>query len=137
MKVIVAGTRTITDTALVAEAIQASRFHITELVSGHCHGVDQLGEAWAAENRIPVKLFPFRSDLGKAGGPIRNTQMAKYADALIAVWDGKSRGTADMVRKAFKYGCHVYQLRITNYDFSCTGKIPDYQGLVGQLAARR
>jgi hypothetical protein len=26
--------------------------------------------------------------------------MAEYADALVAVWDGKSRGTADMIRQA-------------------------------------
>ena len=34
---------------------------------------------------------------GKAAGPIRNRQMAEYADCLIAVWDGKSRGTKNMI----------------------------------------
>lgn len=37
---------------------------------------------------------------GRAAGPIRNQQMAERADALVAVWDGASRGTGDMLRRA-------------------------------------
>ena len=44
MKVIIAGSRGITDGRLVSAAVAASGFDITEVVSGTCHGVDQLGE---------------------------------------------------------------------------------------------
>lgn len=48
---------------------------------------------------------------GKAAGPIRNQQMAQEADVLIAFWDGKSRGTKDMIEKATRAGLdmHVYR----------------------------
>ena len=47
MRVIVAGSRGITDPNVVATAIAASGFQVTELVSGTARGADQLGEAWA------------------------------------------------------------------------------------------
>jgi hypothetical protein len=48
-----------------------------------------------------VKEFPANwVEHGRAAGPIRNGQMADYADALIAVWDGKSKGTGNMINQA-------------------------------------
>ncbi len=34
--------------------------------------------------------------------------MACYADALVAVWDGRSRGTGDMIRRAKAHGLKVH-----------------------------
>jgi hypothetical protein len=48
---------------------------------------------------------------GKAAGPIRNRQMAKNAEALIALWDGNSRGTKNMIETATKLGLKVYVKR--------------------------
>jgi hypothetical protein len=46
-------------------------------------------------------MFPAKWDkYGKAAGPLRNREMAAYADALILVWDGKSRGSANMLAEA-------------------------------------
>ena len=71
---------------------------ITEIVSGGAHGVDYLGERFATEFSIPVKRFPADwNKHGKSAGPIRNREMAEYADQLIAFWDGKSRGTKNMI----------------------------------------
>lgn len=111
MKVIIAGSRTITDARLVEEAIRLSGFHITEVVSGKApNGVDGLGEAWATRNQIPVAQFPADWDTyGKAAGPIRNAQMAKYADALICVWDGVSPGSNNMIRTARSAGLPVFE----------------------------
>lgn len=50
---------------------------------------------------------------GKMAGPIRNLEMAKYADGLIAFWDGKSRGTRDMITKAKKERLF---LRVVDYN---------------------
>lgn len=45
---------------------------------------------------------------GKAAGPIRNEEMAKAgADLCLAFWDGKSRGTLDMITRAVKHGIPV------------------------------
>lgn len=38
--------------------------------------------------------------------------MADYADALIAIWDGESRGTANMIEEAEKRGLKVFVYRV-------------------------
>jgi len=109
MKTIIAGSRTIDDVEIVENAIRDSDFKITEVVSGCGHGVDRIGEEWAGNNQVPIKYFPADWNAhGKAAGPIRNAQMAEYADALIAVWDGKSRGTKNMIDEATKRGLKVF-----------------------------
>lgn len=44
-------------------------------------------------------LYPYRGDLGKAGGPVRNEAMANaHPDAIwIVLWDGTSKGTDNML----------------------------------------
>lgn len=109
MKTIIAGSRTVTDITEVRMAMIDCGWTVTEVVSGAAHGVDQLGEQWARENGIPIKLFPAEwGTLGKSAGFVRNVDMADYADALVAVWDGNSRGTAHMIRTAKNYKRHVY-----------------------------
>jgi hypothetical protein len=74
-----------------------------EIVSGTARGADQLGEKYAIEREYPIKQFPADWSIGKSAGYIRNEEMAKYADALIAFWDGKSKGTEHMINLAKKY----------------------------------
>lgn len=98
MKVIIAGSRNITSYAEVLKAIILSGFNITEVVSGRASGVDQLGEKWAKESNIPIKTFsPNWKELGRSAGILRNEDMGDYAEALIAIWDGQSRGTQHMI----------------------------------------
>ena len=109
MKVVIAGSRQVTDQIFVISAIERSGFQIKEVVSGGARGVDKLADKWASDNAIPVKVF--ESDwerYGKAAGPIRNKMMAEYADALIAIWDGKSRGTKNIISTAEKLGLSVF-----------------------------
>ena len=109
MKTIIAGGRDITDFSLVVQAVAQSGFNITEVVSGRARGVDTLGENYATLKRIPIAKFPADwTTHGKAAGPIRNTQMAQYADALIAIWDGESKGTKNMINQATKLGLKVF-----------------------------
>lgn len=103
MRVIIAGSRTIRDVALVAEAVAKSGFNVTEVVEGGARGVDTLAFDWAHSQGVPVKVFPADwNRYGKQAGILRNLQMADYADALIAIWDGKSRGTRHMIDVAYK-----------------------------------
>src|SRR5690349_17531678 len=103
MKLIIAGSRDIDlDTAwqAIVDWFQDNGSTIPkveEIVSGTARGVDRLGEYWANKYRLKVKQFPADWDnKGRAAGIIRNADMAKYADALLLVWDGKSRGSANM-----------------------------------------
>lgn len=112
MKVIVAGTRTVRNPAIVSAAIAASPFKITEFVSGEAPGVDRIAEFLAEQWKVPCKRFPANWALyANHAGPRRNQQMAEYADALIAVWDGQSRGTADMITRATARGLPVFIYR--------------------------
>ncbi len=113
MKVIIAGSRTITHYETVQDAVldafvEHPNLEIDEVVSGGAEGVDRLGERFAKEMDIPIRYFyPDWKTHGKAAGPIRNGQMAAYADALVAVTTG-SAGTADMIRQAERAGLLVY-----------------------------
>ena len=109
MRVIIAGSRFITDYDLVVKAVKESGFEITEVVCGAANGVDSLGERYAKENGI--KLSYFYADwkgLGKRAGHARNEQMSFYGECLIAVWDGKSKGTKHMIALAKKRKLKVY-----------------------------
>jgi hypothetical protein len=130
MTVIVAGSRTITDYALVKAAIEESGFHITELVSGHAlpcdksnwlPSVDLLGERWAEENGLKPRLFPAPwKRYGKSAGIVRNGWMAEYAaktcpegGGCIVCWDSKSTGSADMLKQARHRGLKIHEKVVT------------------------
>ena len=103
MKIIIAGGRRIEDFEVVLTAIKESKFQITEVVCGCAKGVDTLGEVWATMSNLPVKKFPADwGRYGKVAGPVRNAQMADYADGLILIWDGESRGSKNMLQEAMK-----------------------------------
>ena len=98
MLVIIAGSRSIHDYAVISEAVEASGFKPILIISGGARGVDSLGEEWAEKNGVPVRRFlALWNVYGKRAGYIRNADMAKVADALVAVWDGKSKGTKHMI----------------------------------------
>lgn len=93
-----------------------------EIVSGHARGADIMGEKFADEYGIKLKIFPAEWDkYGKSAGYRRNAEMAKYAvegkekgviGVLIAFWDGKSKGTKSMIDLAKRYGFdEVYVVR--------------------------
>lgn len=100
MKVIIAGSRTLTPTMdEIQKAVDDSGFNITELVCGMARGVDKEALKWAKSKSIPVKEFRANwTFYGDSAGPIRNTDMGRYADALILIWDGFSAGSASMKR---------------------------------------
>jgi hypothetical protein len=101
MRVIIAGSRSMTDAAQVTMAIAQSGFVIREVISGGARGVDTLGEAWARTHHIPVRRFPADwQRYGKSAGFRRNEAMVHVADALIAIWDGSSPGTGHMIATA-------------------------------------
>ena len=109
MKTIIAGGRNVTEADILESALDELPWQISEVVSGGAKGVDQMGEEWAERNGVPVKQF--KADwktYGRAAGPKRNEQMADYGEALLAIWDGKSKGTANMIKNAEKQGLTVH-----------------------------
>jgi hypothetical protein len=109
MKTIIAGTRTFTNYGIVCMAMSEFGEDVTEVVSGCACGVDTLGEMWAQMRRIPIKRFHADWKLyGKSAGMIRNREMARYGEALVAIWDGHSDGTCNMIYEARERGLLVH-----------------------------
>jgi hypothetical protein len=105
MRVIIAGSREIFDRNWVIGCIIRSGFEVSEIVSGGARGVDKLAMILAEDCDIPLKVFPAYWDkYGKQAGFFRNQEMAEYADALVACWDGKSKGTMHMINIMKKLG---------------------------------
>lgn len=131
-KIIIAGGRDFEDYG----ALESYCKHILqnqsniEIVSGTAKGADELGERFAIENNLALKSFPApwheienkpKNQIGvnssgkkywKRAGAVRNKQMAKYADALIAFHDGESKGTANMIEEAKK---NKLRIRVKEY----------------------
>lgn len=104
MKIIIAGSRHYRDyhqfKALCNQYFQTLPPEI-EIVSGGAPGADAMAERYAAEHGYPVKIFPADwNQFPRTAGHIRNAEMAAYADALFAFWDGKSKGTESMIKAA-------------------------------------
>lgn len=110
MKVIIAGSRNFNDYQLLKDKCDylLSKTKCIEIVSGTAKGADLLGERYARENKYKLHKFPADWNLhGKKAGVIRNKEMAMFADALIAFWDGKSRGAKNMIEEAKSRGLKV------------------------------
>lgn len=115
MKVIIAGSRNIEEYGSLIFAIKQSKLKISTIISGTADGVDKLGERYGKEFNIPVLKFPADWETyGKSAGYKRNLQMAENADALIALWDGKSKGTKHMINIARKKQLKVFVFIIRN-----------------------
>lgn len=114
MKVIIAGSRDFNDYNLLCERMD---FYLrdqegVEIISGGARGADTLAIKYANERGIPVHVMNADWDkYGKSAGYKRNEQMAEAADALVAYWDGQSRGTSHMIDIAKKHGLKVRVVR--------------------------
>lgn len=122
MKVVIAGSRDINDCNIVEKVINLSgiKEYITEIVSGHAKGIDSLGEEYAKKYNIPIKIFEANwNKFGKSAGPIRNEEMARYGDFLIAITNG-SKGTANMITNMKKVNKEVFVYNYSSEDEFCS-----------------
>jgi hypothetical protein len=121
MRTIIFGSRGITDYDVLLRAVKASGIDVTSVVSGGAKGADALGERYAREHDLPLHMMPAAWDEnvppGRSYNPMagyeRNEDMAVFAaqapegGAAIGLWDGTSRGTRDMKRRANTHGLRV------------------------------
>lgn len=112
-KLIIAGGREFIDYDLLSETLHAN-YDVQDLVivCGEARGADAMGRIFAEENNLEILSFPADwKTHGKAAGHIRNAEMGNVADALLAFWDGKSKGTKGMINYATKKGLAVEVVR--------------------------
>lgn len=110
-RVIIAGGRDFNDYALLKNTMDKLLSNIKDdiiVVCGKARGADTLGERYAKEKGYEINYYPANWDLYcKRAGYIRNEQMAQNADALVAFWDGESKGTKHMIDLARKYNLKI------------------------------
>lgn len=114
MKMVIAGSRHIKE----AEALKLinmffehhSEYLPTQVLSGRARGVDLAGEKFALSKGIPIAFYPAQWDQhGPSAGHIRNAKMAIDGDVLLLIWDGKSKGSANMKKNMQLQKKHVYE----------------------------
>ena len=116
MKLIIAGSRDITDYNIVRKAVIDMGLwkqygKQIEVVCGMARGVDLEGWKFAKKNGLVIHEFPADwNNKGRGAGHIRNKEMGNFADELLAIWDGKSRGTKQMIEYMQSLGkpTHVF-----------------------------
>jgi len=122
-KVIVCGSRNISDKKYIFEALDKllKDNDDVEIISGHARGIDTIAEAYAKERAIPLVVFSADwKQYGRAAGPIRNKEKLQYAMSseplVIAFWDGKSKGTGNMIAQARNAGVNTLIIEMPGND---------------------
>jgi hypothetical protein len=123
-KVAIVGSRSFNDSDLLdsimyslADDYEWDNENVTILCGG-AKGADAEGKQFAERHGIAVDMFPANwDDFGKRAGYIRNMEMAKAAQFVVALWDGESKGTKHMIDYSERLGNKVYV-----YNFS-TGEV--------------
>jgi predicted Rossmann fold nucleotide-binding protein DprA/Smf involved in DNA uptake len=110
-RIAVIGSRSWTDSEAIAKALSAIS-RPWELVSGGAEGADTLAELWCKqagmEERHRHIIRPNYKRYGRYRAPaIRNREIVRMADRLIAFWDGESGGTAMTIGFAREKGIPV------------------------------
>lgn len=113
MKLVIAGSRDLlVDSDFVDQAIKFFRLTVKEVVSGGGGNIDEAGEDWSGLFlEKEAKMFKANwSQEGVAAGPIRNSKMAEYGDALLLIWDGTSKGSLSMKKEMAKRKKPIYEI---------------------------
>jgi len=141
----VAGSRTLTDphrlwTAarpLLADLVGRFGVRPAVVVHGDAAGADRLLAAHLNQAGWRVEPMRARWDVhGRRAGVLRNVQLLSRADALLAVWDGRSPGTRHTLDHARTLGLPVVTTVLTvdqqqsgHVDVDATPRVRTQQGL--------
>ena len=121
--VVIAGSRDVEDYVLVSQIISVglralgiNLSSILEFISGNARGIDRLGERYAKEHNIPVRIFkPDWKQFGKAAGVIRNKDMAREATHAIIIRKNQSKGSTHMANFCKQLNVPHYLLDIEKW----------------------
>jgi hypothetical protein len=122
-RVIVGGSRTFTDYALLTRKLDRLLIKVVDpvVIHGGAKGADSLAGRWAEWNWYDQEIHhPDFETYGKSAGPIRNKAMVEAALSIagrrksvaIFFWDGKSPGTKQCIEYAKERGMTVRVIEV-------------------------
>jgi hypothetical protein len=113
MRIGIIGSRGFNNYTLVKDVMSEYINNVDVIVSGGAKGADTLGEIWAKEfNKETLIFLPDWNKYGKRAGFIRNQDIVKNSDLIIAFWDGHSKGTKSSIDLCSKFNIPI---KIVNY----------------------
>ena len=110
MKLAVVGSRNFDDYAWMERCLFSvvRAEELEAVVSGGARGADALAERFAASHGVPLVVVPADwKKFGRSAGPVRNAEIVRLADIVVAFWDGRSPGTRDTRARARLAGRRV------------------------------
>lgn len=127
MITIIAGSRSCIEYNHILQAAAQAPWEITRIISGGARGADNLGEKFGKRMGIPVSVMYANWEReGRRAGLLRNIAMAEVADALIALWDGQSKGTKHMIDAAHNKGLKVFV-----WEYTAAPMVPHFPKVIG------
>lgn len=106
-KIVVCGSRTIIDYSFIKTNLDRLVNKDDTIVSGGANGVDKLAEKYAKETGMDCVVFNAQWKVGdkldRGAGYKRNVKMIDYADSVICLWNGMSKGTKHSIDYAKKH----------------------------------
>lgn len=98
----------------ILNIIQNNNLSVTKIISGGANGADKIAEIFAKNFNIPIEVITPDWSKGKQAGIIRNTNIIKKSDYIVAFWDEKSKGTLDSINKAKKFNKNLSIIKISS-----------------------
>lgn len=134
MTIAIVGSREFSYYRYLEQSIEIYFSKIDKIISGGARGADNLGQRYANEHNIPLTLFlPDWNAYGKSAGYRRNVQIVTASDAVVAYWDGNSRGTHHTINIANKAGKPVLIFLYTMKQIVTLNWEPMIKGLIDEM----
>ena len=109
MKLLIVGSRDIKEFNLEPYVEKT----VDTIISGGAAGVDSLAEWYADSRRLFKYILRPRYDLfGRAAPLKRNEQMVDMADAVLVIWNGRSKGSEYTIKYAERKNKKLVVVRI-------------------------
>ena len=104
MKIAVVGSRCAKE-KIVSRILRELPPGVSEIVSGGAEGVDTAAEKAADILGIPATVFrPNYDAYGRRAPLVRNGDIIRYADEVLAFWDGQPPGTQQTIAECIRLG---------------------------------
>jgi predicted Rossmann fold nucleotide-binding protein DprA/Smf involved in DNA uptake len=117
MKLAIIGSRSFDDYELLCCMVMEHFPDATHIISGGAIGADRLARRFAGEHGLELhEHLPDWKRFGRGAGQIRNRIIIDNADAVLAFWDGRSKGTRGGLEYAKKKGKAMVVIAVATSD---------------------